>query len=752
MHELKKSYKGRQFLQARGKTVLDYLQSAATFTRGMAKRTGDVFAAAPIIQGNWDGSGTGDVLSAPRGAQIDGHWYAALDGYQWYFFTFWTPEQAFTAGSGKVYLFYASAAHYFAYDYDNNRFEVCVGTQIVTAASNIVAGTRLALVAGGSSIADLDGTNYGRISINNVHTYGAPTQPTASAPGATIYIGSNNGANACNGILEGSVLVREVPWDGTFGTNLGFGDIIEDHYAAGAFADVADSIGPWGTTFSLPTDSTPGAITSGPGESWSMIHGSNVLTDGFCETAYGGSAWGDEGTPSVGPADLAAGDKMFQWGYKWTCDAANEGITQTLAGLDAQQSYVIRVLAHCVSADDIRIRLWDETNAEQMDNTVDFDFGASSSRTAPGVALFTFQLPTIARNGVGADCVSFSVKVLGTANNQEVLLHQVEIYENLIDNPSLEVGAGNPWIPTGWTNLGLDAGDSAAEAGVIHSGAGSMLWNVGAEEGEIIYQFLTGATGRYLAYGGWFYGDGAKGHQLGATSAARALLQFSDTDYLLAPSVVAEWKHASGVWRQVHATDASLGPFTESGAGGARYFDDLYAFLCDPVALTVTPANEANSEEGVTTELRVDGFDTLTQPLEGQCKLSSGYDRAWIRPRHNPADLLKFGNSPYWVFFDGDANNYILVYGQAANNIRLWARVAGGGALNADWDCTGAWVANDKLFVEVEYKNRWIQLRVNGVVRATIATVVTFTTAPTTAYWGSNAAGTQQGDLTFDEP
>ena len=169
----------------------------------------------------------------------------------------------------------------------------------------------------------------------------------------------------------------------------------------------------------------------------------------------------------------------------------------------------------------------------------------------------------------------------------------------------------------------------------------------------------------------------------------------------------------------------------------------------DAVSLTCTPASEANSLENG--ELRVDGYDTLTQPLAGQCKASSGYVRGYIRPRHNAADLVKYGNSP-WVFLDGDANNYILAYGQAANNIRLYARVAGGGALTADWDCTGAFVADEKLLVGIEYKASWIQLRVNGLVRATITTPVVFTTAPTTAYWGSNAVGTNQADATFDEP
>ena len=67
-----------------------------TFTAGMAKRSGaKAFDVAPIVQGKWDGTGTPDVVTFPRGTLLGNQtqfFYSNFDPYQGAI-SFWiTPE------------------------------------------------------------------------------------------------------------------------------------------------------------------------------------------------------------------------------------------------------------------------------------------------------------------------------------------------------------------------------------------------------------------------------------------------------------------------------------------------------------------------------------------------------------------------------------------------------------------------------------------------------------------------------------
>ncbi len=370
---------------------------------------------------------------------------------------------------------------------------------------------------------------------------------------------------------------------------------------------------------------------------------------------------------------------------------------------------------------------------------------------APWVETFTLELPTIARNGVAADCVAVEWGIINLSDG-ELQVHQCEVYSNLIDNPSMETGAGNPWVPDAWATTNLDAGDSAAEAGMVHSGSGSILFNVGASAEGITQDDIFAPADGFFALGGWGFTDGGT-LNLGLSNDDDGERQDGNAVGLASGYPLtsgAAWNHGSGVFRTITA----VGDTYLRAAGGAtdvRYADDIYAFLCDPVALTATPANEANSLEN-TDELRVDGDDYSIQLSGVYLTASQGWARVAIRPRHNAADLMKFSAyDPTWLLAWGDAGNFIQVLAIAANTIQLHGVIAAGAPITSNWDCTGLIVADTPYIVEIRYYPGTIELIIDNIVVTTIPMPADFTTAPDRVYWLSEG-GVDQADATASAP
>jgi len=272
----------------------DFDLAAMVFAPGMDKRARSVFAAAPIVQGDWDLTGVPDVVSLPRGAQIGNPTdvvYANFDPHQGTASKWWTAEaNSADLAAGYSYVWYVSADFWARYDFANNRFEFRAGGVTHTDAQAIVSGTLYHVVFSWDCNNALDGTDESRSSINDVHAYGG-TGLATSAPDTTMYIGSTGAASPANAIIEGLRVDDFIWWDGAYGNyGLSMGvDLINYAYAAGAGADPALVIGSWGGKFCLPTDATPGAIVTGTGEAWSHPLASALLDQG---TLWDGGVWG----------------------------------------------------------------------------------------------------------------------------------------------------------------------------------------------------------------------------------------------------------------------------------------------------------------------------------------------------------------------------------------------------------------------------------------------------------------------------
>ncbi|KKN85739.1 hypothetical protein LCGC14_0275440 [marine sediment metagenome] len=811
------------------RSPLQYLDHEHTFTPGMAKREGPgPFAAAPIMQGAWDGSGTPDSARFSRGAGVVAPtWYANFDQTQGSIVFWVTPE--WDGDDGLVHALSPWATNWMSLDKTaagllGLRIANITGPLHSVDVSAWTAGTTYCIVARWDATNTLDGANRISISIDDVHSFGRDANlPFLGQPATPAYIGSTQiPVNSANAIIEGLTIYRRVLWDGAYGTDVGNGDELAAIYAAGAGADPTLTTGSWDVVFAMPTDSSTGALVTGAGEAWSHPHSSAVLDDSWMETTYGASAWGTEGTPSAGPADIAvAANQLFgAGGYQITVDAADEGITQTLAGLDAGENYVVRAVVHSDGTVHPRITIHDETNGADIvvfdgptytgthtgangsatltdatghfpqslmgatiNNTADGSSGTITAISGDGLTItaalagggdddwdtgdtftitwdlairhpwaetFCFELPTIARNGVGADCVSISVKVLSANNAGTLYVHQCEVQENLIDNPSLETGAGNPWIPDGWVNQGLDPGDaqaSTAGAGIIHSGRECIEFLGGAVIGEGLYVDAGVAGGQFYMLGTWAYASSGQ-LRIGAWASSRGLLQNSTTLFSYLSTAAAAWSDTRAIFRSVFN---NLRPLIKAETAGVGYADDAYLVALDDVALTVTPASEANSLESG--GIRVDGYDALTQPVLNRLKARSGHIVWRGRLRHVPANLV--------AFWEGAEVTLLDAFGAAANYARVRATVLntvdtrfddGGGAQTVNWAAAGAWAADDELFLELYWRGHFMQLSVAGIPVATINQPVNFAVLPTILYWGLLNSGGTNIDTVIKEP
>ncbi|MEI6462086.1 MAG: LamG-like jellyroll fold domain-containing protein [bacterium] len=274
------SFENASYATNWGTNYMTYSAGSSTYTPNMSKRTPPAgpFVAAPIVQGNMDGTGIPDSLTASQGSQISGNFYQNFDSTQGSIVFWITPEWN---GNDNVDHFILSNTTTGIRKYSDNRLyfysKNAGGSQYVDVSAWTAGSTHL-VIARWDNKNNLNGSNPASLTIDNVTTFmignGSEVAPT------TLTIGSrNDNTFPADAIIQGLTIYRRVLYEATTpsGINIGNGDELSQIYAAGAGKDPSQITGSWDIVFALPTNSSTGTLASGTGNAWSHPHSSNLL-------------------------------------------------------------------------------------------------------------------------------------------------------------------------------------------------------------------------------------------------------------------------------------------------------------------------------------------------------------------------------------------------------------------------------------------------------------------------------------------
>lgn len=574
------------------------------------------------------GADLGDALTFSRGERVRGTHYENADPGQGSIVVWVSLLASLDEDAGPSWLFSLSGLTVALAAGGDLIVEVAdVGPFTFPAvASSWALGEPHLLVLRWDSRQPVDDIHHLLVHVDNA-VYREQTEAwTAPAPAALQVVGARDEGcrESAGAALAGLTVYRRVLYDGSWGVDLGRGSEVGQIWDDGDGGDPVAFTGSWDVVFALPGDRRTlrlddDSLEGGAAEAWShpvladLLEGQGHLER---EDVLGGELW--EVTDEAGVAAIPPADQLEGGGVALSFDDPSAGAFVALRPVPGDD-LVARALVHSPGAGVPNLMLVDPEAGVELTQVAG---SAGTRRDRPEELVLTFEVPD------GVRLVHLYLQdAAGSA--APVMWHHVEVFANLLDNPSLErteTAAGcNCTVPAGWSADSDVIGTAATPDS--HTGAAALLidnpqanrsshvrvepaleearhYNVGA-----MFRFVAGSDEPAIHItNGSLFSNGAE-------------LQFNNDAKFrtVGTDEPDRWQHLTGVgWRLRNTSLNSQNDLIRFGGfrGPAHLIvDDAYLFALRRVPLTAGPASAAASV-GPDGLLRVDEGDEVTGEVD----------------------------------------------------------------------------------------------------------------------------------------
>jgi hypothetical protein len=577
-----------------------------TFTPRLVKRPAPPFAAGVRFQGT---ESVGDSLALPRGAAVDGAYYAQADGGQGTVVLWVTLDwevKSLVAGyrglfniagmtlsvDGAIQGFVVDSPAFGRASFPALAAAFKVGEQHFVA----LRWDALRPLADGQHVA---------LTVDAVTQLGigSPFAPPTPEEMGSVGAADAQGTRPLSGSIAGLTVFRRPLFDGTSGIDLGHGDELGAVYNAGVGVDPVGVAGLWDVLVAVPTDGIPGIVDPMKRHAWTLDRAANAL--GVVGAAPSPSGWVATGATLAIAPDLEA-----VYGRALQVTTAG-GTINAAAVLPGGGSYVVRALVHGDPSSQPVLIV--RSNGSELGRVLS---RRTSSRQHPE--------ELVATGALAPGETDFEV-TFTNAGTGSFVVHEVLVYDNLLANPSFEAWEDTGRLaPVGWQVDNLWDFETTQESTLVHSGAVSlriMSSDPDSALDSVVQEDLSSKDGEFVAAGGFFYWLSSQAPGIRITN-GQLMQALSPQTPLEVTGVAADvgWQHLVAAGR---INESAYNAYYRHVLwGGPGYYRDTDLIVDDaylvPLTRYVVEPRAATFDQSLAGGfVRIDGGDVVQQLATG---------------------------------------------------------------------------------------------------------------------------------------